>query len=179
MNVKRLTKQYGTFSIEVALVALALSLLLAFTADIVIKQSYKGKLDRLSFSMVSLLRERTQLYDNNALTKPQVNNLHKIIIGSLKRTVEDFSEDKLSVIFEQVRFKDKKPSGFFEQKFGSIICGPTKKLSELVFLSPKTMRDRKLPLYQVTICYQAPSLLNDIFGLEDYSVKSFFIALER
>ena len=55
LNLK--SKQRGVFSIEFAIVGVVFSLLLAFSGDVIMKISIKGKLDRLSYSLVNVLKE--------------------------------------------------------------------------------------------------------------------------
>lgn len=79
MNDRNLkSKQRGIFSIEFAIVGICFSLLLAFSGDVIIKLSIKGKLDRLSYSLVNVLKERTQLYgmDYQLTSEEEIGRAH-------------------------------------------------------------------------------------------------------
>ncbi len=146
-----LTKQYGTFTVEFSIVAIALSFLLAFTFDVVSKQSVKGKLDRLSHSAVNVIKERTQLYPEQPnIDESNIETVHGILKQSLTRTMGDFSELKFGAIYEQFIGS----TGQVESIPKGLNCTQKKNIEGLKHLSPITSFDRKASLYQVTLCYE-------------------------
>ena len=61
-----LKSKKGAVTIEFFFMVLLLGVLFAFMADLVMLRSTLGKLDNASFSLVNILRERTQLYGRRA-----------------------------------------------------------------------------------------------------------------
>ena len=55
----------GSVTIEFALTLMILVIVFAFLADLVVQRSTQAKLDNTSLSLVSILRERVQLYSDN------------------------------------------------------------------------------------------------------------------
>ena len=55
----------GSVTIEFALTLMILVIVFAFLADLVVQRSTQAKLDNTSLSLVSILRERVQLYNDN------------------------------------------------------------------------------------------------------------------
>ena len=155
--MKRFIKnKKGAVTIEFFFMVLLLGILFAFMADLVMLRSTLGKLDNASFSLVNILRERTQLYRKDAkLTNTdliQFEQLAKSLIFGDKNSSEkvyvvlehwwqDGSEDK-SERFPPISSADAK-------------CHPYKNISELKDLSPRSeylKNERKIPMYQVTLC---------------------------
>lgn len=167
------TKQQGVFSIEFAIIAVFFSLLLVFSGDVIIKLSVKGKLDRLSYSLVNIIKERKQLYKNNTtITQSQTDAIYDIAKNSLKRTMSNFEENNLSILVEGQTYtsveKDDKTTDYqanILQAFskGTPDCKVTQSLDKLAKstkLAVVSVQDRKLPLYRVTLCYET----NDWIG---------------
>jgi tight adherence protein F len=173
--------QRGVFAIEFALVGVFFAALLVMTEDVVIKQSIKGKLDRLSYSLVNIIRERTQLYAKSTdMDLAQANDLLKIARRSLNETMSNFDDSKLGLIVEQQRFKgDFSPEPVVRFKLGSYNCEPSKSIDTRTDLAPVSLLGRKVTLYQVTLCYQSENLYGDLMGGTYELVRSSSITLER
>jgi tight adherence protein F len=119
-------RQKGNFAIEFSFVGLLLGVLLAFAQDAIIKISTKGKLDRLSYSAVSLVKERTQLYNcnydpddsgygsdsycpfelNNPIKAEDVVSLYTVVKNSLERTTGSFDVDKFGMRLEEQTYDE-------------------------------------------------------------------------
>lgn len=167
-------KQRGTFSVEFAIVGLFFSILLVFSGDVVMKLSLKGKLDRLSYSMVNILKERTQLYDEEyRINSSEARQLYVISQGSLERMGgSSFDNTKYRVVVEELTFASNgspNPSATFS--FGPNVCTLSNRLSDLRHLSVITSWDRQATLYRVTLCYETDNWIGDILG-EDFKLVS-------
>lgn len=177
--------QKGSFAIEFSLVAIFFAALFVFTQDVVIKQSIKGKLDRLSYSLVNIIRERTQLYaSNTVIDLNQANDILKIAKRSLNETMSNFDESKLGLAIEQQKFKENlSPSPIRANiesfTLGSYNCAPADPISSRVNLAPVSLLGRKVTLYQVTLCYQSENLYGNLIGETHELVRSSSITVER
>ncbi len=182
---RRTPNQTGVFIIEFAFVLLAFSFVIVFTMDLVAKQSVKGKLDRLSYSLVSVLRERTQLFDGDeTMSYQEATKAYNLIRKSLRSTLAPFEESRLSVLIEQQRFdEDKNPISQNTNehifRMGSYACPAVTPLTNMQDLTPITQFDNRLTLYQVTLCYRTDNWFGSLVDEEYERVRSASISFGR
>lgn len=165
-------KEQGNFTIEFALVAVFFSFVLMFAIDLVAKISMKGKLDRLSFSSVSILRERTQLFPDDGfdVSEADFHSLDTIIQDSLSRTLQGFNKEHYGSILEIQGFDQAgNPKVTTVYKGGRYPCNLGQSFDQ--HLSFNTSFNRKATLYRITLCYQTSNFYGDLIG-EDYRVVS-------
>ncbi|RTZ14465.1 ATP-binding protein [Vibrio aquaticus] len=182
MNVRNLkSKQRGTFSIEFAIVGVFFSVLLAFSGDVIIKLSVKGKLDRLSYSLVNVVKERTQLYGAEyELDAKEVNDVNQLAVNSLKRTFGAFDESKYGLLVEELSFKSVgEPNPVIALSRGSVSCHVGESIDKLEHLTVVSNRGREMPLYRVTLCYETDNWIGDILGTEFTHVMSDSVVIGR
>lgn len=182
MNAPNLkSKQRGTFSIEFAIVGVFFSLLLAFSGDVIIKLSVKGKLDRLSYSLVNIVKERTQLYDADyQLTAKEVNDLDTLAKRSLQRTFGAFETDKYGLLVEELSFKEVgKPNPVIAENRGGLTCEVAQSITDLEHLTVVSNRGREMPLYRVTMCYETSNWIGDLLGKKFTNVMSDSVVIGR
>ncbi len=183
---KQKQKQAGSFTVEFVMIATFFSLVLAFTGDIVDKLAMKGKLDRLSFSAVSLLKERTQFYsdcsgdsdcDPYKLTQDDVNAIYQLLEGSLTRTTGSHAVHNLTALFEEQLYdQENSPLDvgvyvpYTEEGEATVInCEPHEDDGLAVIenkIGVTTSWGRKARLYQVTLCYETGSWFGRVTGAE-------------
>lgn len=164
-------KQSGNFSVEFAIVGVFFAVMLAFSGDIIIKLSTKGKLERLSFSLVNVLKERTRLYgdftpkDDEA--EAEAIQLEAIAVSSLGRTLGGFDAEKFGILVEAQTYTQATADNLVETndlqtyKNGQE-CIVSRKLdhADLRELSVVTSWNRQTSFYRVTLCYNT----NDWYG---------------
>lgn len=175
-------RQRGVFTVEFAIIGLVFSLLFVFSADVIIKLSYKGKLDRLSYSLVNVLKERTQLYGKDyVLSEADVTTIVKIAKGSLRRTVSQFDKNKLGYKIEAVTFDAKENSTYSKFPAGAAVvsCNNDKSLDTMKHLSKTTTWKRRTTLYRVTLCYETSNWIGDLLGTQFTRVESDAIMIGR
>lgn len=175
-------KQQGTFSVEFAIVGLMFSFLLVFSGDVIIKLSMKGKLDRLSYSMVNILKERTQLYNEDyKITQAEASELNTISRGSLTRmSASSFNTNDLQVIVEELTFADiGRPNAVRTFNFGRQICSLNTTLADLEHLSVVTSWDRQATLYRVSLCYETENWVGELLGGDFRVVSSDAVIIGR
>lgn len=175
-------KQRGTFSVEFAIVGLVFSVLLVFSGDVIMKLAMKGKLDRLSYSMVNILKERTQLYDEDyKITRREARQLFDISKGSLARVSgAGFDDSRYRVIVEEQTFaRNGNPKPVRTFQFGADVCELQTKLSDLRHLSVVTSWDRQATLYRVSLCYETDNWVGDILGGDFRVVSSDAVIIGR
>lgn len=155
----------GNFAVEFAIVGIFFSLLLVFSGDIIIKLSLKGKLERLSFSMASVVKERKELFgDDYTVTQADINNIYNISVASMERTYGAFDQNKYGFNLTVYTLDN---GGNLDIKIsrdvahGSVRCAvPTPDTSLFV----TTSWGRSLTLYQVSMCYASPNWFGSLVG---------------
>lgn len=174
------SKQRGLFSIEFALLGVMFSTMLIFTADIVVKLSVQGKLDRLSYSLVNVIKERTQLYgkDNYDIDSSMVADIYKIAEGSLSRTMSSYDAKNVGGEFELLKFDldGKQLVTSISQGRG---CTMSDTIAQKSDLSMVTSWGRRATLYRVTLCYETENWAGPLFGENFTTIQSASIMMGR
>ena len=187
-------KQKGTFAIEFALVGVFLAVIIAFSGDVIVKVSVKGKLDRLSYSIVSLAKEKTQLYgdDRYKIQNDDVDLLYTVAKNSLSRTIGDFESDKFGMIMEEQTYSGTSLDALYTRRLGSAdssdgataTCVEGTSLSTIegsdnTRLSVLTTWGRMASVYRVTMCYETENYVGSALGSDFTVVKSSSVILGR
>ncbi|NLS13073.1 ATP-binding protein [Vibrio sp. SM6] len=183
MNVINSTiKQAGTFTIEFSLVGIFLGVLFLFSADIIEKLSMKGKLDRLSYSATSLVKERTQLYGENYLTSSQDADLvFRVVRDSLTRTTGSFDVARFGMVLEEQTYaSDHSANSLKTLRRGTLACTITAPLSQVENdLTVVTSWGRKATLYRVTLCYSTENMVEKVLDNGFAMVSSSAVVVGR
>ncbi|MCG3725526.1 tight adherence pilus pseudopilin TadF [Vibrio cincinnatiensis] len=171
---RSLINQWGNFTVEFAIVGVFFALLLVFSADIVVKLAYKGKLDRMSYSAVSIIKERTELAgaDNFSVAEAEVNIIYDIVRRSLNRTSGSFDDQKFGFQLHVVR----NGVNIILPYRRGIDCESRSPDKELDFI---TTFGRHATLYQVTLCYDTPSWFGPLIGQDFSRVSSRSVTMGR
>lgn len=190
-------QQTGAFIIEFALLSTFLGLLFLFSIDAAIKLSVKGKLDRLSHSIVSIVKERTELYGGrfniNESGRKEATQLFNIAKGSLQRTIgayNDTSNIQFGMLIEEAvdlnnnRKFDTTEYNSYHLSDNGQHCSPDKMLADLetdnaLKLSVVTSWNNLSPLYRVTFCYNTQDYTSAILGSEFTTVQSSSFSVGR
>lgn len=172
--VSFIKKKTGSVSVDAVLMIFVLGLMFAFTADLVLVRSTMGKLDNASYSLVSLLRERAVLYAEEGEEKdPKVTHEDLKNMESLAKKFvfgDKDSEEKIYVVLEY--WSTKEPNNTVATD--SAKCQPYKKLSDSADLSPVSEKvgERRIPLYQVTLCMEISSFFKSFFLKEESEMNT-------
>lgn len=173
-------KEQGNFTVEFAIVAVFFSMLLVFSGDIITKLSVKGKLDRMSYSVANIVKERTQLFDESSfsITESEYKKADAIAQASLSRTLESFDSKLFGSVLEVQTFNNNfAPNDLQTFSSGNIACDIGDPLSP--DLSVITSWGRKATLYRITLCYETDNWFGELIGGEFKVVNSRSIAIGR
>ena len=158
MKPKNLNKQKGSFVIELTFVLMFLCLLTLFTADIAMQLFTRAKLDRVSYSLVNVLKERTRFYEgNNTLTQDDYDQLDIIA----KKLLPDTNYNVL--------INSTVPTEAITPTVKPVKCSPITINPALIPISSLT--GVKFPVYQVTVC----ASFNSWFGKFTHGKNTFVI----
>lgn len=149
---------------ELALIAPVFALLcLMFITDVMSRQSIKRRLQGLSYSAVSVIKERSLLYDQNpSVSKEQANGLYYIVSQSLRRTMVGFDVASLRLYLEQQAFDQKGKPLEPQSVSAGRGCKPDRPLAAMTELAVQTDWKRMVTLYRVTVCYKSKGTLGDV-----------------
>ncbi len=182
--MKTRIKVKGSFTVEAALVLMFFSGISVTFLNYVIAMNVKGQLDRTSYSIVTVIAERKQFFGGDVnlckvtdLTCSEIKKeIDNLATSSLKRVLPNFDREKLGIYVEQLSVEGGGESSF-RKEYKSFSMGNldgcnlpnvnSLSLADAKEILPTTSHNRKLPLYQITLCYDTPF---NIFGANDGSV---------
>ncbi|CQH60722.1 tight adherence pilus pseudopilin TadF [Yersinia frederiksenii] len=187
-NSKFIVNCHGTVIVEFVFVVFIITLLINLMISVAAYQSTVGKLDRISYSIAGIVRERGSLYaDDIQLTQNQVAELKKLAEEMLLRS--GLQKNDIAMTVETLHFHATPPEikSIDNNKtlsFSMGACQPTQPLHKMIALSPYTNTGRWLPLYQVTLCLSASPWYTTLFsvgagGSTAISIKSSAVTIER
>ncbi|WP_394391321.1 tight adherence pilus pseudopilin TadF [Shewanella woodyi] len=158
------SKQHGAFTIELAFVLLFTSALLVFTGDIAFQLLNRVNLDRVNYSLVNVLKERTRFFDENLIvTSAEVDELD-ILAARLLGYGQTSENAPYGIRVEWI--VNDRYSSIDKGIEGEAPCIPGDSLKGRGHLAPQTSADKRFPLYQVTLCLNTDSWFNQFWGDE-------------
>ena len=179
-GIKRKRHQTGVFAVELALVGLFMATIMAFVSDMAGKQTLQGHLQRLSYSAVNIIKERTQLYGgSDAINSGQIDALYDIVSNSMSRSMAGFDKSNLGMMVELLKYDsdwslDKNPNGKKDTTISKGYSCPINASSQLDSLSQLHFESNWgniPPIYQVILCYKDNNWFGKAIGeSSDYAV---------
>ncbi|MEL0636576.1 tight adherence pilus pseudopilin TadF [Marinomonas sp. TI.3.20] len=168
-------KEQGNFTVEFAIIAVFFSIILVFCANTVNQLAIRGKLDRMSYSAVSIIKERTQLFtaDSFSVPKAEFDKMNLIVENSLARTMSHFDINDFGSVLEVQTFDSSLKANILDIHKIGIACNIGSALNP--DLSVVTSWGRKATLYRVTLCYKTTNL----FGTGSSTINSSSISIGR
>ncbi|MFA3762515.1 tight adherence pilus pseudopilin TadF [Yersinia sp. 2466 StPb PI] len=187
-NIDFIGNNNGSAIIEFSFVIFIIMLLIKLFISVTEYQSTVGKLDRISYSLAGIIRERNRLYsDDEILTQNNVNDL-TTLASNMLLTSGIFS-DNFAITVETLHFNpaesaapgNKIINDTKSEEFIVGTCHPIRSLREMADLSPYSNRGRWVPLYQVTLCLPAPTGYQALFSqIEPIPIlRSSAVTIER
>lgn len=161
---KFFAQRKGSTSVEFVLLIAVLTIMLAFMFDLVLTRSTMGKLERTSYSLLNIVKERKQFYQGqNALSSQDLRDMETL---ATKLMYGENSEKQAQVMLEYIELdvpnptsnnlRQRKIISSGSQKTSST-CQPYKPLSHWAETAPVSEEKRSIPLYQVTVCVEMQS----------------------
>lgn len=150
-------RQQGSFSIELAFVMIALMGIFLFTAELSKKLLLRAKLDRSSYALVNILKERSRYYEadfnqgrNINVTSQNLEDMEKLASRML-----DIDKKDVAIQVESLAKKRALPVTFSSDKFREFKCAakPITELGDLIPVEDESPR----PIYQVSLCMKQSS----------------------
>ncbi|WP_168199648.1 tight adherence pilus pseudopilin TadF [Pantoea sp. CCBC3-3-1] len=145
-------------AVEAAFIFSLLVILVIAVTDYGFYLTLRSRAEAVNYSLTSVLRERTWLYDaDEAVTQVQLDELAKLAGVMFGKT----GAQQLCLTVEQIVFKDEKiksvaASTIFFSGAANCRTQPITRLEALTELSPWSSASRWMPLYQVTLSVPTP-----------------------
>ncbi|WP_019350937.1 tight adherence pilus pseudopilin TadF [Vibrio splendidus] len=163
-------KQQGSFMVELALVLVFFSSLLAIHINYTLAINKKGQLDRVAYSLLTILSERRQLYTGELdmcgfegkHCDTEIEKFYDIAKSSMNRMIPDFDDSKLGMRVAQISIEEGESKVTLNKQFrGNHDDCNFQNLQGISFerakeLLPTTTRNRRLPMYYLSLCYETP-----------------------
>ena len=173
----RLSRCRGVFSIEFAIILFALCGIMFFLVDVGMQIVNKAHLDRLSYSLVTIIKDRKKIgFPPNVTSRD---------CSALKEIADRLSGFEVGVSVQAVA----SPGTVLGERLPVIpsncAVGPKCQIKpipdELILLRKPSLKFRKTDTYQVTVCNQIPSTFSQYFeGLSDqFSQQSSSVMIGR
>jgi tight adherence protein F len=156
-------KQGGSFAIELAFVLIALCAIYLFATDLSHKLLVRAKLDRSSFALVNILKERSRYFDadlsegeNLRVTEQDLASFEKIA-GRLLNT----PSDDVAIMIESLENQTIE-TPISSERYKALDCEtpPIKDYKDLVPQEKGVV----YPLYRVTLCEEHRSWFQPFVG---------------
>ncbi|MEZ9564307.1 tight adherence pilus pseudopilin TadF [Vibrio artabrorum] len=162
LNITGLKRQRGSFTIELVFVIIALGGIYLFAADLSYQLLVRAKLDRSSFALVNIIKERSRYFEgevlagkNLSVTNAELRDLTTVASRMLDTPPEDVAIKVESLI------NKRNVAEFSSHKFRSLQCN-SDSILEHADLAP-VEKGKVYPLYRVTLCEENRSWLKPFF----------------
>ena len=148
-------KNKGIFLVEFTCALLFLAAFLLFISELIIWQTVQGHIHNLSYSGVTLIKERSRLYQQELqITQRQATELFTQLSQVLERSYPAYSADDLGFRLDQFKVNNIDTSQPHHLSFSDgLNCSdddddiPLRKITQ-------SLGSQKVTLYQVTVCYR-------------------------
>lgn len=150
-------KQRGVFVVELGLILMAILGIYMFMTDLSHRQLARAQLDRTTFAVANILRDRIRFHDNNhSLSITDQTNMLAVAGRML-----GISTDSVALRIEALRNGDSIDS-FSSPRFEELNCQSIP-LDQKVDMVPVELGNT-YPIYQVTICEEIDTWFYDFMG---------------
>lgn len=147
----------GSFSVELCFILIVLIALFYFMTDVSHKLIVRAQLDRASFSVVNVLKERTRFFDERfSLTQQDLVDMQ--YISSRLLNVE---QRNVAIQVESLQNKVARDV-YTSPQYGSLGCS-TLAIDQKSQLVPEE-DGVVFPLYQVSLCVESDSWFSRVWG---------------
>ena len=156
VELTEISRQRGVFVIEMALLLFFIAALLLFTGDIAMQLFKRVDLDRTSYALVNIVRDRTRFYDGRWLLSQQDTSDMSKLAGRLLRGNGQFGLRVESLRNGHYQVFNRPSSN------GGVMCTNINPLNSAsaAALVPVTKTGKSFALYQVTLCAEVDDWFN-------------------
>lgn len=153
-----LKRQRGIFAIELAFILFGLCVIYLYSTDLSQKLLVRGKLDRTSFSLVNILKERSRYFDGNITVGDNLNVTQQELqqLANIASRMLNTPSDEVAIKIESIT-EGATVSTYSSARFDALNCSAGSitdlNLQEMIPVS----NGITYPLYRVSVCEQHDS----------------------
>lgn len=166
MKIINRRRQAGAFAIELAFVLVALCAIFLFATDLSHQLLVRAQLDRTSFALVNILKERTRYYSTLTAggreVRETLNALDVQDMQALAARMLNTTNDQVAIKIEAIVKNVVQPE-YASAAFSQLHCQPDAAIVEHQNLIP-VENGKVFPLYQVTVCAKVDTWFMPFFG---------------
>ncbi|WP_169628182.1 tight adherence pilus pseudopilin TadF [Ferrimonas futtsuensis] len=162
--------QGGAFAIEMAFVLAFLVTLFLFSADLSQQVLNRAKLDRVSYSLVNLVKERQRFYEGRVTLSLEDFKQIRDIAARLLHKSQVEEQDQFGITVQSL--VEGSQTSFSKSFAGETSCEPENSIASLSALVPENDEGKRFPLYQVTLCMTSSSWYDRVIGQHLISATS-------
>lgn len=156
-------RQSGSFIIELALSLIVINVVNVFLLDISLILLNRTQAERASYSLVSVLHDRTRFYNGSInISSNDAQDIHKIANNLIELKSPD------NTVVYSIRIESLIEGKTTSIHSGSLTCTAQAPIESLSNLVPEFTSDDgdsyRAPLYQVTVCIEYNSLFKNLIG---------------
>lgn len=156
-----LKNKNASVSVEVSLMLMFFVILIILSSDVGKFIKTKNSLEKMSYSLAGIIRERTYLYDKKPINSSDVDNLYNIALVLNNKTLDK----ELGLIVESLEIDKNGEVDYKEFKKGDIECALETSLKDFSDLNFITKFDNYTSLYRVSLCTTNDDLFMPIKGI--------------
>lgn len=179
-------RQQGSFVVELSFVLIFFSFVIVFMADIAMQLFHQSNLQRASYSLVNVLKERSRFYidideDKHQIIRFQVddNDLKDMQIMA-DRLLNSSNEKPVNYGIRIESLSNSSDNNPSLVEFGLLSCLSDAKLKIGTSLLPNNLDESEYTLYQVSLCYQIDSWFSRLINLDDkHTIASSAVMVGR
>lgn len=164
----------GSISVEASIVFGLLILFIVLVSDTGRALINQGKMERLSYSIASIVRERSLYKNVQELTSDEAAQAYRI----LEKLGEDYlpKNSKLSAKIEVLYFDDSKsnppkPKNSTTFDYGDLSCSTPNDIKDIANLSVLNNHEKFSSLFRVTVCIQQKNVFLPVNNLVSSIIK--------
>jgi len=172
-----LTDRRGAIAVEFAITSVFILIFIFFLTDLVMREGMSGRLDRVSYSVAGVMRERTQLFDaRESWTNQDTEETWQLAYRMLHDMDPDADLSKMTIAVNSMSFSPpgnqndySKPTIYYSQgrkgALSTAQCEVGNSLWNVAELTPRGSFGRWVPMKAIVVCLPVQSWFSKLWSL--------------
>ncbi|MGR5299066.1 tight adherence pilus pseudopilin TadF [Vibrio mediterranei] len=167
-------QQQGAFTVELVFAVTILIVMVFFIGNLSMLLTAKNQVDRVSYSLVTALKERKRFFNGRKDLSQTDFNTIKAITGNLLQRTDQDTQDDYGLTIESLNHRDHHfvTKKFTKQYDNGKSCTPQSNITLLQDLMPVRSDGVTFPIYQVTVCLRVKGISQYFPALQHVSSSS-------
>ncbi|WP_267524178.1 tight adherence pilus pseudopilin TadF [Campylobacter sp. MG1] len=156
-----LRNKVASVSIEVSFMLMFFVIFLVLSSDIGKLIKTQNSLEKISYSLAGIIRERTNLYNKTLLKESDIDNLYSIALVLNEKTLNK----ELGLVVESLEPNKNDDFNYKNYKRGEVECVNNSNLKDISKINFVNKFENYTSLYRVTLCTKNNDLFMPIRGI--------------